>query len=82
MNEFNKFYVYEGNRPVGIVENADQMPVNEIDKLARALKLCFDRDIHIRPIHPGDFEFDEVTGKKLDRVDTFVYPEIKSEKEM
>ena len=75
MNEFNKFYVYEGNRPVGIVENADQMPVNEIDKLARALKLCFDRDIHIRPIHPGDFQFDNLTGKKLDRVDKFVYPE-------
>jgi len=76
MNEFNKFYVYEGNRPVGIVDGADEMPVNEIDKLARALKLCFDRDIHIRPIHPGDFQFDE-SGRKIDRISKFEYPLIK-----
>ena len=79
MDKFNKFYVYERNRPVGIVENADQMHIDDITKLSTALKKCFDRDIHIRPIHPGDFNFDNLTGKKIDNITKFIYPEMEPE---
>jgi len=75
----NKLYVYKGQKPVGIVENAGNMPIDEINRLARALKLLFDRDIHMKPIYPGDFDFDPETGRKLTRIDTFVYPKIKKE---
>jgi len=75
MTNFNRFYVYEGNRPVGIIEGADQMLIDDINKLARCLKLCFNRDIHMKPIHPGDFDFDPISGRRLNRIDTFVYPE-------
>ena len=65
MAEFKRFYVYEGNTPVDIVENADNMSIDDINRLARCLKLLFDRDIHLKPIHPGDFVFNEETGCKL-----------------
>jgi len=71
----DKFYVYEGNRPVGIRDNADKMTAEQIDSFYQHMQRI-GRTIHIRPIHPMDFQFDE-SGRKLDRVDTFVYPLIK-----
>ena len=79
MNEFKRFYVYEGSRPVGIIENADQIMIDDITKLSRMLKLMFNRDIHMKPIYPGDFDFDPVSGRKLNRIEKFEYPEIKKE---
>ena len=75
--KLDKFYIYEGSTPVGIVDNADKMKICDIERLVRALKLCFNRDLVVKPIYAGDFAFDPETGRKLDRIDTFVYPEFK-----
>ena len=75
----NKFFVYEGQKPVGIIEGADQIEIDDITRLARALKLCFNREIHLKPIRPGDFCFDPLTGRKLNRIEKFEYPEFKKE---
>ena len=70
----DKFFIYEGQKPVAIRDNADLMTSEQIDSLYQYTKEL-GRTIHIRPIRPGDFEFDPVSGRRLNRIDTFVYPE-------
>ena len=78
MNEFKRFYVYEGSRPVGIHEGADQMTVDKINRLATYHKKR-GQYMLLTPIRPGDFDFDPVSGRKLARIDNYVYPEFKKE---
>jgi len=70
----DKFYIYKGKTPVSIVDNADQMGIDQINRLSDILTER-GHTIYMQPLSPYDFNFDEITGQKLNRIETFIYPE-------
>ncbi len=77
MAKFDKLYVYKDGKPHGIIDNLDTM---HIDKITRRCRLLMDEGLEpeLKPIRPGDFDFDEA-GAKISRIETFIYPEMGKE---
>ena len=69
----DKFFIYQGETPVGIVDNADKMTVGQITRQYEELKAA-GRTMHLKPIRKGDFDFDPISGQKLIRITKFEYP--------
>ena len=70
----DKFYVYQDDRPVSIVDNADKMSIDQIGKLWRTLREQ-GQFMVVKPIKRGDFDFDPVTGQKVIKITKFEYTE-------
>ena len=72
--KFDKFYVYEsGDKPIGIIEGADTMPIDKITKIGKMLH-GLGRYMTLKPIRKGDFDFDPISGQKIIRITKFEYP--------